>query len=230
MARYRISLTEKLTLGLLFIILAIGYILFYTNLPAFVIYVEEDGTVEWLTVLGLILACGVCVGRFFRLFKKRNWWFLTIVFGLALLMFFGAGEEISWGQRILGIKSSAFFEHNNSQHETNFHNLIVDGIKVNKLIFSTLLSIFLGVYLLIFPILYEKNRKIALFFNRSAVPIPRLYQIISFVLLFIITSLLQHEKRAELLECGTALLFFLIIRYPKNTEAFDPSNSLSSQR
>ena len=220
------SLTEKLILGFLLIILALGYVLLYTNLPAFVIYVEEDGTVEWLTVLGLILACIVCVGRFFRLFGKRSWWFLTVVAGLALLMFFGAGEEISWGQRIFGIKSSAFFEHNNAQHETNFHNLIVDGVKVNRLIFSTLLSIFLGIYLVVFPIIYEKNRSIARFFNRSAVPIPRVYQIISFILLFIITTLLQHEKRAELLECGTALLFFLIIRYPKNTEAFDPARRL----
>lgn len=225
---YRLSLTEKLILGLLLIILALGYVLFYTNLPAFVIYVEEDGTVEWLTVLGLILACGVCVVRFFRLMGKRSWWFLTIVLGLALLMFFGAGEEISWGQRIFGIKSSAFFEKNNTQHEMNFHNLILDGIRVNKLIFSTLLSIFLGIYLIVFPIVYQKNQKIARFFNKNAVPIPRLYQVISFILLFIITALLQHEKRAELLECGTALLFFLIIRYPKNREAFDPANRLSA--
>lgn len=226
MKRYKLSLTEILILALLLVILIIGYILFFTNLPAFVIYVEEDGTVEWLTVLGLILACIVSFSRFIRLFKKRNWWFLTITLGIALLMFFGAGEEISWGQRILGIKSPEFFVENNSQHETNFHNLIIDHVKVNKLVFSLLLSIFLGIYLLIVPIVYDKSAKIRAFFDRSGIPIPRLYQVISFVLLFIICEALHHEKNAELLECGTALMFFLIIRYPKNELAYDPSRTL----
>ena len=56
-------------------------------------------------------------------------------------LFFGAGEEISWGQRIFHIESSKFFNENNSQKETNLHNMIVDGVKLNKLIFSNLLSI-----------------------------------------------------------------------------------------
>jgi len=50
--------------------------------------------------------------------------------------------------------------------------------------------------------------------------LPRAYQVISILLLFGITSLLAHEKRAELLEAGITLLFFLIIRYPANKQVF----------
>src|SRR5689334_12355186 len=118
MSAYKMSATEKIIIALVLVILLIGYILFYTNLPAFVIYVEEDGTVEWLTVVGLMLGCIVSFSRFFKLLHRRNWWFLTVTFVLALMLFFASGEEISWGQRILGIKSPEFFQKNNAQHET----------------------------------------------------------------------------------------------------------------
>jgi hypothetical protein len=227
MPAYKLSATEKIIIALVLVILLIGYILFYTNLSAFVIYVEEDGTVEWLTVVGLMLGCIVSFSRFFKLLHRRNWWFLTVTFLLALMLFFASGEEISWGQRILGIKSPEFFQKNNAQHETNIHNLIVDNVKLNKVIFSVMLSICMGIYLLVIPILFEKSKKIKAFLNYSGVPVPRLYQVISFVSLIILTTLLRHEKNAELLECGTGLLFFLIIRYPKNEPIFEANTTRS---
>ena len=135
MQRLKLSVLEKFILFLLFIIVLIGYILFYTNVPLFEKYVEEDGVVEWLTVFGLFPGAIVCFSRFATLLKKRSWWFLFVTLMLGLLLFFAAGEEISWGQRILGLKSPEFFAKNNAQHETNLHNLIVDGVKLNKLIF-----------------------------------------------------------------------------------------------
>jgi cell division protein FtsW (lipid II flippase) len=221
----KLSIIEKLILALVLIMLAVGYVLFYTDLPKFVIYVEEDGIVEWLTVLGLMMGCFVCIGRFFKLRRHRSTWFLIVVAVLALMLFFASGEEVSWGQRIFGIKSSEFFKERNTQGETNLHNLVVDGVKLNKVIFSFGLIAVMAIYLLIMPVLYEKNQKTRQFLDRSAVPVPRLYQIIGVGLLFVITELLHHEKRAELLEGGIALLFFLIIRYPKNPAIFNNKNT-----
>ena len=223
----RLSIVEKLILALVLIILAVGYFLFYTNVHRFEAYVQEDGIVECLTVLGLVLGCIVCVTRFFKLLKKRTAWFLIVTFGLALLLFFAAGEEISWGQRIFHIKSSEFFKERNSQGETNLHNLVVDGVKLNKLIFSIGLTIAMGVYLLVFPVLYKYHAGTKRFIDRSGIPLPRAYQVISMLLVFVITSLLPHEKKAEMLEAGIALLFFLVIRYPGNPSVFDPSTQLS---
>ncbi|MFL5809878.1 MAG: hypothetical protein ACJ749_10185 [Flavisolibacter sp.] len=220
MTSTRLTLIEKLILVLVTIMLIVGFVLFYTNVPMFERYVVEDGIVEWLTVAGLIFGFVVCVSRFFRLFNKRNWWFLTVTAILGLMLFFAAGEEISWGMRILGIKPSEFFEKNNAQHETNLHNLVVNGVKINKLVFSLILTTAFGIYLVIVPIAYQMNRNIKNFMDRSGVPIPRLYQVISFILLFIIVELLHHQKNAELLECGFALLFFLIVRFPKNYFVF----------
>ena len=50
---------------------------------------------------------------------RRYVWFLL----LALLFFFGAGEEISWGQRVFGWDTPQAFEQANIQRETNIHNL-----------------------------------------------------------------------------------------------------------
>jgi hypothetical protein len=219
----RLSLVEKLILTLVFFILAIGYILFYTNVSRFELYVQEDGIVEWLTVLGLILGCIVCLTRFFKLRKHRTAWFLIVTIGLGLLLFFAAGEEISWGQRILGIKSSEFFKEKNSQGETNLHNLVVGGKKINKIIFSIGLTIAMGIYLLLFPVLYRYHSGTKKFIDKSGIPLPKAYQVFSMLLVFGITSLLPHEKKAELLEAGIALLFFLVIRYPGNLMMFNPS-------
>ena len=221
MASYKISITEKVIMGLVLAIIITGFILFYTNLPAFVIYVEEDGFVEWLTVLGLILGVGICLRRLISLRKQRSWWFLFCIAGLALLLFFAAGEEISWGQRILGIKSSEFFNKNNAQHETNLHNLVVNGHKINKIIFSIGLIAMLGLYLIVGPLLYRYSGKFKEMVDKSGIPIARAYQVIAILLLFLLTELLRHEKRAEILEAGITLLFYLIIKYPANRYIFN---------
>jgi hypothetical protein len=223
----RLSFVEKTILALVFTILAVGYILFYTNIARFELYVQEDGIVEWLTVLGLILGCIVCVRRFLQLIKHRTAWFLIVTIGLGLLLFFAAGEEISWGQRILGIKSSEFFKEKNSQGETNLHNLVVGGKKLNKIIFSIGLTIAMGIYLLVFPVLYRYHNGTKQFIDRSGIALPKAYQVFSMLLVFGITSLLPHEKKAELLEAGIALLFFLVIRFPANIFVFTQSTNSS---
>ena len=78
----------------------------------------------------------------------------------------------------------------------------------------------MGIYLVIFPIVYQKNQKIGRWIDHSGIPIPQLYQVIAIALLFILTQLIHHGKNAELLEAGIALLFFLIIKYPTNKFIF----------
>jgi hypothetical protein len=67
----------------------------------------------------------------FRVARKsleKTWISLVkqlVYLGLALLFFFGAGEEISWGQRIFGLKTPEPLAQVNKQDELNLHNLSV---------------------------------------------------------------------------------------------------------
>ncbi len=219
----RLSVTEKIVLIIVAISVATGFYFFYTNRPRFENYIKEDGIAEWLTVAGLLLGSLVCFSRFIRLFRKKSKWFLLVTLCLGLFLFFAAGEEISWGQRILGIETPEYFQQHNAQQETNLHNLIVGGVKLNKLIFSVILVGLLSIFMIIVPVLYQKNNRVKRFLDASAVPVPRYYQVLAFIVVFVLTSLIKHGKNAELLECAGALLFFLIVRYSKNREIFSAS-------
>lgn len=224
MATARLNKTEIIILSLVVLMLTAGFILVFTNDRSFMLYTQEDGIVEWLTVLGLLLGAVVCFKRFLHFFKSRSWLFLSVTVLIGLILFFGAGEEISWGQRILGIKSPEYFQQNNLQGETNFHNLMLGDFKVNKWIFSIALSVFLGIYILVIPFLYRTKTWMQNLVTYSGIPLPKVIHIIAFVAVFLLTELMPSGKRAEILEAATALLLFLIIRFPANEKTFDQAD------
>ncbi len=58
--------------------------------------------------------------------------------GFAVLFFFGAGEEESWGQRLVGIQTPPSIAKANAQQETNIHNLIaLNGVNMDTLFRSS---------------------------------------------------------------------------------------------
>jgi hypothetical protein len=77
----------------------------------------EDGLIEWWTVT-LYGAAGVLMAR--QAIRHRRP-FDGLV---ALFCLFVAGEEFSWGQRLLGYQPPAFFLERNIQQEANLHNLV----------------------------------------------------------------------------------------------------------
>jgi hypothetical protein len=188
------------------------------------IYTVEEGVIEWYTVDALLMCAAVCGWRFFRLRKVRSPLFLGVLGFLTLLFIFGAGEEISWGQRIFGHESSEFFQENNAQGETNFHNLVVGETKLNRLIFSRLLGLIIITYIVIFPILYVKLAWVKNLASTFAVPVPKNLYIFSYLIIGASYPLLDafSSKKGELLEFGGCFLFLLILAFPKNAELYDP--------
>ena len=77
---------------------------------------EEDQLFEWLTFLFFLVASFV----FILLFTKTKNFFFLILF---LALFFAAGEEISWGQRLFNIDTPQKFMEKNVQDELTIHNL-----------------------------------------------------------------------------------------------------------
>ena len=79
----------------------------------------EDQTVEYGTAIMLLCVSLLCLFRLFTMSKGKSITWKIGVFLFSLLFLFGAGEEISWGQRIFGIESGEYFMQNNAQKETN---------------------------------------------------------------------------------------------------------------
>ncbi len=87
--------------------------------------IEEEHPIELLGALSLLAGSVACIILWFDIRGDPAWPRLRrmSILGFALLFFFGAGEEESWGQRILGIKTPPSIENVNEQGETNLHNL-----------------------------------------------------------------------------------------------------------
>ncbi|MCF8058570.1 MAG: hypothetical protein K9K67_04685, partial [Bacteriovoracaceae bacterium] len=187
-------------------------------------YVREDGPLEWLTVVALLMGSILCIyrARILRPFRQRK--FIFGLYILAAVFFFGLGEEISWGQRIFqswfDFKVPPFFIEYNSQQEMNFHNLRFGGVKINKLIFGTFLGIGIVFYFLILPFVYKKKESVKKFIDSWALPLPRLYHILAYVSLAVIAELILGGKKGEILEFGGSWIVLLMIFEPFNREIF----------
>ncbi|MDD3722597.1 MAG: hypothetical protein PHW92_08930, partial [Lutibacter sp.] len=173
---------DKVAYLFLIVIFGLGIYFANTDLTYFdEVYTVEDGFVENGSAIFLLSASLLLLFRFFKLFKYKDFFWKVGILAMALVFFFGAGEEISWGQRIFNVESSAFFLENNAQGETNLHNMVIGETKINKLIFSQLLTVVLIIYLIITPFLYRKFEWVKNLANKFAVPIVQWHHTISFL-------------------------------------------------
>lgn len=86
---------------------------------------REDNYFEYIGFFSFFITSIVFFLAFYRIRKQTsaNCILKTAILGLALLFFFGAGEEISWGQRIINIQTPEYLTKVNQQNEINVHNL-----------------------------------------------------------------------------------------------------------
>ena len=217
---------------LFLVIVTYGLVLLHQDEEAFLFWIREDGLVEWLTFVVLIVMSAFSFIMSLTFSRsgadgraKKVWLFFGFLF------FFGAMEEISWGQRIFGIESPEWFLKHNRQFETNLHNLVIYGVNLNKALFGSFLGVMVLIYMLGAPIFYLLHRKFKDFINRWAIPMPQNYQILLFI---IVNIILQYhlglaKKVSEIRELSNCFFFFLVLIHPFNDQVF-PIKGLSSLR
>ena len=214
------NFTRTEILGFIFLLLVYTLGIYFSNTDIEYFntsYAQEDGFAEYGTAF--ILGC-ISLFLITRLFKLRHvkppLWKIGVI-GMALIFLFGAGEEISWGQRIFDVESSEYFKQNNAQQETNLHNMVVGETKINKLIFSQILTIVLVIYLLVLPFLYRRINSIKKLVDTFGVPIPQWKHTLAFLLATGFITLMPSERKWELYELAFAVIFFLIFLNPFNS-------------
>jgi hypothetical protein len=118
--------TYALALNGALAVLSVGLLVIYLRRPetaSQMLLFREDGVLESLSALFYLSAA-----LLFALLHRRlrvPWW-RSCYLALAALMAFVAGEEISWGQRLLGFATPSDLQAMNVQKELNVHNL--DGV------------------------------------------------------------------------------------------------------
>lgn len=126
--------------------------------------IELIEAVAWLTSFFLMIYLFLKTKKF-DFYPIRLW---LLVFGITCFLIFG--EEISWGQHVLGFESSERIEDINYQGETNIHNLDLTVILnidsdnffypylknftylINPLLYASFLGLWLGI-----PYMKRKN-------------------------------------------------------------------------
>jgi len=218
------SFTSTEILGFAFLILLYALGIYYANTDPIYFkstYTKEDGFVEYATAAMLLCISILSFSRLFKFWSSKSALWKLGVLGMALVFFFGAGEEISWGQRIFNIQPSEYFIEHNAQHETNLHNMVVGETKINKLIFSQILTIVLVIYLLILPVLYRKFEGIKNLVDTFAVPLPRWKHSIAFILATVLITFMPSDKKWEVYELAFGVIFLLIFLNPFNKYIYE---------
>jgi hypothetical protein len=191
-------------------------------------WIVEDGPVEQATHLALLACAGVSAVRAV-VFRGRpdggpasfTWTVLAAAF------FFGAMEEISWGQRIVGWSTPSWLlDQNrlihNRQLETTIHNLMIGGFSLNRWIFSRGLGAVLAAHLLLVPLLRTRGAAARAWLDRHAVPVAQPYQV-AFLLIALAgvrASLRHNDRLSEFLEFAGSAAYLMIVAHPWNALSF----------
>jgi hypothetical protein len=140
---------------------------------------------------------------------SRNMFYLI----MAVAFFFAAGEEISWGQRLLHVKTPVLLEVINTQRETNIHNLIVfqhGKIKWFNLVFNAGVLFYCGLV----PLINSYSRKVSAILRQINLPLIPMYLAVLFVMVVISLKILSlvttggiKTTADEMKESNLAFLF-----------------------
>lgn len=116
---------QNVAIALLYSVLAVSLIFMWRAPAAAARLGIEDGPAENVTALLMLIASIVMAVHGVR-YLKIDASISGIALFMAVMFFIFAGEEISWGQRIIGLESNDFILEYNWQGEINFHNLHTD--------------------------------------------------------------------------------------------------------
>ncbi|MFD1158647.1 hypothetical protein [Roseovarius aestuarii] len=184
-------------------------------------FAAEDGVVEYGTAIALLISSIVLIRNALSIRGRAGTLAVALTFFYALLFFFAAGEEVSWGQRIFGWESGEYFQENNIQNETNLHNIVVGDKQLTKTLFGPILTVVLLLYLVVLPLLYQRLAWVQRIADTLAVPVPGLRHAATALIGSIIVAVIDAfdvDRAWEVYECVFALLTVSIFLLPTNRD------------
>lgn len=206
------------TLTLVHVLIGIAF--YFQDKARFYQYTTEDGYIEYFTSFFLLATSLYCLYKAPRMYGK---WARAFHYVAAAVFLFGFGEEISWGQRILGFEVPDNLEKINPQSELTLHNIHLNGVNLNKLIFGKMLYLGVFVYFLGFPVLYQRKQWFRQLVDKSGLPLPTPLQALLYVLFFISLLLISDGKKWEIQEFVLVSFIFYAFLMPYNKSSSHPA-------
>ncbi len=172
---------------------------------AYYLVVQEDGSLEWATVFVMLPAAYWCANAMLksRDAGRLDAWFWA---GLCAFCIFFAGEEISWGQRLMSYQPPEYFLEHNSQQELNVHNLFKQFVRTRYLLLGIL--VLYGILLPVLRVYVEQVRDLA---DRLGIVVLPASMVPSFVVTAAFLAAYPLKYSGEVAECLFALGLFLAI-------------------
>jgi len=208
------NIVEKVVYVILGITMAVAAFWAFYEKQIFADFVQEDSVAEYATAAFFGIMALLCLKRFVSFLKDSRKLPALTWFCLFLMTFFVFGEEISWGQRLFNIQSGEFFKEFNTQDETNLHNLKFNGVSINRLVFSKIVTIAMGIYFLVLPFIVGRIGWMKKLFANFKVPLPKIHHVIALLLCTFIIMVIPVPKNWELWEMAFSFIFFLVLYRP----------------
>ena len=196
--------------------------------------IREDGPVEYASAVfwiaaALLLFLSMLLNR-----KRRSSFSLRVLphFLLAIFFIVCAGEEISWGQRILDLQTPDFLKAVNVQNEITLHNIASISVFSNAFFLGTL------VFFLLIPYIESRNALWQKFSEYYSLPVASRHVVIVFCISLLIWVVIgirfgtlgfhpfsfyvedyYNQMDDEIFECLVAYSFFCygVMYYLKRT-------------
>lgn len=139
--------------------------------------IREDGLVEYASAGVWVLAALLMLYRLGHPDSCRlnGGYRLVNLVGLAVLFIVCGGEEISWGQRILGLETPRVLDEINVQHEINLHD--VGSISI----FENLFFLIAVTFFLVVPYWWGRSRSFRRLLDYLRFPVPNRFATYVFV-------------------------------------------------
>ena len=183
-------------------------------------FAVEDGPVEYGTALFLLFSSFALMWQAAGAASARRVGGVLLLAFYALLFIFGAGEEISWGQRIFGWETTGYFAEHNVQGETTLHNLKVGDEQLAKTLFGSVLTTVVLLYLVVLPLTYPRLPFIAKIADALMVPVPGARHAAIAVIASVLIGIVDLNRKWETYELIFSLLTLSIFLAPQNAHRF----------
>jgi hypothetical protein len=184
------------------------------------IFAAEDSGIEYGTSFFLLVSFVVLARyavRFYRAGRLLSGAFLT---SYALVFLFGGGEEVSWGQRLLGLETPEALREMNVQGELTLHNLAWGDSHIAHTIFGTGLAAITLLYLCVLPFLYRRVAWIARLTDAFTVPAPSPRHAAGTLAATVVMGLVDMSRQWEVYEFVFSLMVLSVFLYPANAHRF----------